>query len=530
LELELLGKEPIQEGQPTGSDVRYDPVFEELQAEMGKLSSPLGISAMDWRKVVSLASEILNQKSKDLLVASYLAVALIYTHQAEGWGIGLKIYFDLLDQFWDSLYPGKSRMRARLSAIEWWLERTEMALKQLQPNALSPEQQQGFKENLEKIDQFLSDHLDEAPSFRPLYEGLASLSMPSEEPIPAEIPLQVISEGKEKEISAKEPEKPSEEEKESEIPEGISSPGEAQRIFTFGLEKIRKAATFLWEQDLSNPLPYRLIREALWSTVEELPPTTDGLTQIPPPPAQIKNVLSEQKNKRDYESLLRSAEESLPEFIFWMDLNRFVSEALTSMGDSYQRAKDVVCQETGYLMHRLPGLEGLSFSDGTPFADPETKEWLKEIGFKAGVLSEPLIIPLATPTPGQEEDLIEKEMREAQALVKGGKLLEAVQKLQQRVHQSLSQRERLLWRLALSQLLLRTKQSKLALPHFEQILKDIDFYKLEEYDPLLALTCLKVVWVGLTSQSDKTWKAKSTELLHRIAKLDLTEAIRMGKT
>ena len=189
MELELLGKEPIQEGQPTGSDVRYDPVFEELQAEMGKLSSPLGISAMDWRKVVSLASEILNQKSKDLLVASYLAVALIYTHQAEGWGIGLKIYFDLLDQFWDSLYPGKSRMRARLSAIEWWLERTEMALKQLQPNALSPEQQQGFKENLEKIDQFLSDHLDEAPSFRPLYEGLASLSMPSEEPIPAESPF-----------------------------------------------------------------------------------------------------------------------------------------------------------------------------------------------------------------------------------------------------------------------------------------------------------------------------------------------------
>ena len=149
----------------------------------------------------------------------------------------------------------------------------------------------------------------------------------------------MISEGKEKEISAKEPEKPSEEEKESEIPEGISSPGEAQRIFTFGLEKIRKAATFLWEQDLSNPLPYRLIREALWSTVEELPPTTDGLTQIPPPPAQIKNVLSEQKNKRDYESLLRSAEESLPEFIFWMDLNRFVSEALTSMGELLPEGK-----------------------------------------------------------------------------------------------------------------------------------------------------------------------------------------------
>ncbi len=99
MDLLQLGKEPIQEGQPTGSDVRYDPVFEELQAEMGKLSSPLGISAMDWRKVINLASEILNHKSKDLLVASYLAVALLYTQQTEGWGIGLKIYFDLLEQF-----------------------------------------------------------------------------------------------------------------------------------------------------------------------------------------------------------------------------------------------------------------------------------------------------------------------------------------------------------------------------------------------------------------------------------------------
>jgi len=34
MELIELGKEPISPEQPAGEDVRYDPVFEELQAEI----------------------------------------------------------------------------------------------------------------------------------------------------------------------------------------------------------------------------------------------------------------------------------------------------------------------------------------------------------------------------------------------------------------------------------------------------------------------------------------------------------------
>jgi hypothetical protein len=52
---------------------------------------------------------------------------------------------------------------------------------------------------------------------------------------------------------------------------------------------------------------------------------------------------------------------------------------------------------------------------------------------------------------------------------------------------------------------------------------------LEEYDPELALKSLKAVWIGLSSQSDQPSKEKASEVLQRIAKLDLTEAIRIGK-
>ncbi|MBM4348244.1 MAG: type VI secretion system-associated protein TagF, partial [Deltaproteobacteria bacterium] len=195
----------------------------------------------------------------------------------------------------------------------------------------------------------------------------------------------------------------------------------------------------------------------------------------------------------------------------------------------YQKAIEVVNQETAFLLHRLPGLENLSFSDGAPFADSETKQWLKEITLKGGGFEEPSSTPASLGIP-QDKNPIEKEVEAAQALIKKGKLLEAIEGLQQKFQQSPSQREKLLWRLALTQLLVKNKQVKVALPHLDQILKEIDFYRLEEYDPELAIKSLKAIWIGFSSQSDQLSKEKASEVLQRIAKLDLAEAIRIGKT
>jgi type VI secretion system protein VasJ len=129
----------------------------------------------------------------------------------------------------------------------------------------------------------------------------------------------------------------------------------------------------------------------------------------------------------------------------------------------------------------------------------------------------------------QDEDLMKNEVEEAQALIKKGKLLEAVERLQQKLRINFSQREKLLWRLALSQLLVSANQVKLALPHLEQILQDIDDYRVEEYDPMVALKSLKLVWLGLDSQTDQESKKKAAEVMHRIAKIDLAEVIRLGK-
>ena len=517
MDLESLGKEPIRPDQPNGQEVRYDPQFEELQAEMGKLSSPYGAGSMDWAKVVSLASEILAQKSKDITVASYLAVGLIYTRQIEGLFLGLKINRDLLENYWEGLYPAKSRLRARVSAIEWWLEKIESALKLQEETPLSQEQLDRLKENLDGIEQLLQKYLEEPPSLRPIREALDAFSVPSAEPEMVQRPTPAEEDKKE---PAPRP---------TEAAKSMASPQDAERTVNEGLNQIREGAAFLWEEDLSNPLPYRWARIAAWISLIDIPPASNGQTRIPPPPTQLKNVLNELRNKGESGNLLKGAETRISQFIFWLDLNRWVAEALTYLGEGYRQAKEAVQQETTALIYRFPGLEDLSFSDGTPFADPDTKSWLKENAFRTGLTVEEFPALPETVSNAPEKEGMEKELKEAQALVKKGNLLAAIERLQKRFQSSLSQKEKFLWRLGLSQLLASSKQSRLALPHLEQIIRDIDFYKLGEFDPPLAVRALKVAWIGFLAQADQLSKEKAAETLQRIAKLDPAEAIRMQK-
>ena len=73
-----LGTTPIAGENPAGEDIRYDQLFEKLQAEVDVKPSA-GTGGTNWNRVEELASTILATRSKDVLVASYLAVGLLHT-------------------------------------------------------------------------------------------------------------------------------------------------------------------------------------------------------------------------------------------------------------------------------------------------------------------------------------------------------------------------------------------------------------------------------------------------------------------
>ncbi len=528
MDLSTLGKEPISPDRPAGSDVRYDPAFQEMQAEVDKLSSPSASSSVNWEKVVRFASDILAHKSKDLLAATYLAVALIYTRQHDGLAMGVKVLMDLMTKFWDELYPPKERMRGRLRSMEWWVEKSEIALRQLSQTALPEEQITLLAANLDAIEQLMRQHLDGPPSVRGLREFVNSLTAKpevkaqEEAPKPPAAPAPTPTPAVEPQslVGGRKPEPA--------MSEDLQSPQAAQRLLETQLMKIREIAGYLRQQDAANPLVYRLNRQSVWSGIEDLPPATNNRTRIPAPDNQVVKMLFDLRNTGDAEALLKAAEGRIAQFIFWLDLNRFVAEALTRLGAKYLKAHKALCEETAVLLYRLKGLEELSFADGTPLANPETKNWIRNIGLNAGVSSE--ATPPMTGGVTGGEDAISKGISEAQALIRKGKLLEAMESLQKKLTAASTSREKILWRLSISQLLLDVNQVKLAVPHLDQIIRDIDSFRLEDYDPAVAIRGLKLAWLGIESQNDESLKGKAADLLYRIARIDMAEVVRLGKS
>ncbi len=126
---------PIPGDNPSGPSLRYDRVYDQIkearteseESILGALSTP---KRADLPLIIKLAGETLATKTKDLQLAAWLAEALL---KKEGVGLlqpCLKLFQDLQEQFWDTLYPevedGDLGMRA--VPLEWAANRSATIL------------------------------------------------------------------------------------------------------------------------------------------------------------------------------------------------------------------------------------------------------------------------------------------------------------------------------------------------------------------------------------------------------------------
>ncbi|HET6582207.1 MAG TPA: type VI secretion system ImpA family N-terminal domain-containing protein, partial [Nannocystaceae bacterium] len=73
--------EPIAGPEPAGQSAGFDPRYEAVRAEIGKLDAPSG-GEIDWKQIAHGCRDLLSGASKDFLLASYHAYALV---QLERW-------------------------------------------------------------------------------------------------------------------------------------------------------------------------------------------------------------------------------------------------------------------------------------------------------------------------------------------------------------------------------------------------------------------------------------------------------------
>ncbi|CAG0972874.1 hypothetical protein PLCT2_01455 [Planctomycetaceae bacterium] len=122
-----LGTAPIAGASPAGESARYDPDYEALEAEVKKMESLTGEKPV-WPKVQDLAQKLLAAKTKDVLVASYLGMAALQNSGFAALAQAIAVQRDLIKTFWDNLWPEQKRMRARVTALQWFNDRVATAV------------------------------------------------------------------------------------------------------------------------------------------------------------------------------------------------------------------------------------------------------------------------------------------------------------------------------------------------------------------------------------------------------------------
>lgn len=128
---------PISDASPSGEGLQYSGLYDEIrearraddQLEQGDWKRELKVA--DWEEVVTLASDALLTKSKDLQVAAWLAEGLTMIQGFAGARDGLKAMRILHSDFWDTCFPeiDEGDLEARANVLAFFDRQVALALR-----------------------------------------------------------------------------------------------------------------------------------------------------------------------------------------------------------------------------------------------------------------------------------------------------------------------------------------------------------------------------------------------------------------
>src|SRR5690606_31233876 len=109
---------PIEGASPVGEDLSYDPDFETLKGEVDKLTSMAG-EQPNWSEIAVMGEDLLRERTKDLRLLTWFAVARLKTRGLRGFGEALAATTAICKAFWEPMYPPVKRARARGNLAGW---------------------------------------------------------------------------------------------------------------------------------------------------------------------------------------------------------------------------------------------------------------------------------------------------------------------------------------------------------------------------------------------------------------------------
>ena len=365
-----LGSVPITAGSPAGFDAAGTPEYADVVREISLIALG-GVNAVDWQLVVANSEIILRKHSKNLRVGAYLAYGLYETNGLRGLGMGLGVLAAMCDSFWGNLFPPQRRLRGRILALEWLVERALAALGRNDAKfdasdcAFVLTQTEGLVVSLAVRSDGAADVMSGLIPFLRTRRAAATRTDDTRAPASGDcVPAAAVPSSAAPDAAANRLRMPG---------AGDARKGQERALRELGRSMLELAKD-MRAADVTDVRAYTLHRAAIWLPVSELPPSIGGRTELPPPTDEVRGAIEAAMNAGDYGGALELCEDAVTDSLFWLDGHRIAAQALRSMG--HASAAAAIRAQTAALPSRLPSLVHLSFKDGTPFAEPATRHWL----------------------------------------------------------------------------------------------------------------------------------------------------------
>ena len=501
ISFETLGSCPVPGQTPAGGNARYEPEYAAVLEEIEKLSFSGQGAAVSWLAVEENAVAILAEKSKDFQIAAYLGVALWQTRGLGGLLDGLSVLTGLLENFWETGWPALKRLRGRVTAIDWWHERTYGFLREAQDSPVTAERRQELLEALAKLDDLVSSLMPEASPLRDLTAAVQRLPLP-ESPEPPGEPTATPEDPP----KAPPPPQPA-----------APTPLQTAATETDDTAALRRGFIAAGQSYLAsarrvepgNASHWQLSRLIIWGGIAALPASENGQTLLPVPDM---NALALARKKLEAGKALEAALEAEDFFAtapFCLDAQETIHAALIAL--QFAEAARLVMEETAKFFTRLVGVETLSFADGTPFASPQTVAWLR------GATSRRDIEPRASAGDNGPALASAGELMEKNKLVEALAALEAAKTASPRT-------ANLRLRACQARLLREGGRFEAALALAEDIFEETTARGLDDWDPELALEALLAVR-GAFALNESRYEPELRDVRRRIVRLRLSAAL-----
>ncbi len=542
-----IGIQPISAEQPAGDNIRYDDDFEFIEYELAKQGSVIDRGVVNWDKVIQSCMSVLSEKSKDLKVSCYLIRGLYEVYGMSGLKSGLEINLQLLNNFWDNVFPVKQRAKA--NSYEWLSSKFETIFSELSVDNIVLNDLQNCYESVCQIEQFLNEKLNkQAPAlgcFRRSIHDLLEKSKAIEDSrmdakrvaaskhkTPSEAPQNIARQAEtlnQKHItdtaalSKAEISQKISGNNEIIIPKNtteVLSDRDRNKLIRQCQDALRTLTGIDLKQSLDTPSAYAVNRFTTWMTINQLPVHKDKLTALKPVPADKRHHYNDLYLSENYQQLIPLVEHSFSRSPFWLDAHRLIYFSLDALG--FTDSATQVREHLALFLRRFPELCEFKFSDQTPFADALTKQWIQSdilLDNSENTAVNALI-------NSDESDAL--LLAEAKDLVSQKKIKQALQLFQNKIKIQENARQRALWKYQLASFCYEISHYQLAFFLLQEIDGFLQKYNLEYWEPELEKNVVHLLFLCIKKSDEIAESLIDTEftaIYARLCQLDPVRAV-----